>query len=197
MLASILILAPLLSYIPMAALAALLLMVAWNMSEARHFLRILKQAPKPDIITLLTCFSLTVVFDMVIAVGVGMGLAAMMFIQRSIQMTEIKMLEKKADHPHSENLPPEIVVYDLNGPLFFGSAQKALRMITTVNPKVRVVILDMSDVFLLDMSAIIVLESIIASMHKQNVLLVINNMKPHLVKKISHAGVRNFVFTKH
>jgi sulfate permease, SulP family len=189
-LASILLLAPLLSYIPMAAMAALLIMVAWNMSEAKHFVRTLKIAPREDIITLLACFSLTVIFDMVIAVGVGMGLAAMLFIRRSIQLSEIKLLANNEEHPHLENLPREIAVYDLNGPLFFGSAQKALKNITLVNPEVRVIILDMRDVSMLDMSAIIAMESIVSSLHRQGIGLVINDLQPRLILKLRRAGVR-------
>lgn len=183
-------LAPYLSYIPMSALAALLVMVAWNMSEARHFMRIMKVAPREDVITLLTCFSLTVIFDMVIAVGVGMGMAAMLFIKRSIQLTEIKRLESKEEHPHLENLPKEIVIYDINGPLFFGSAQKALKSVTTVNPGIKVIILDMSDVSMLDMSAIIVMEAIVSSLQKQGIGLVFNNLQPRLILKLRHLGAR-------
>jgi SulP family sulfate permease len=183
-------LAPYLSYIPMSALAALLVMVAWNMSEARYFVRIVKIAPREDVITLLTCFSLTVIFDMVIAVGVGMGMAAMLFIRRSIQLTEIKRLESKEEHPHLEHLPKEIVIYDINGPLFFGSAQKALKSVTTVNPGIKVIILDMSDVSMLDMSAIIVMEAIVSSLQKQGIGLVFNNLQPRLILKLRHLGAR-------
>lgn len=80
-LVSILLLAPLLSYIPMASMAALLLMVAWNMSEAKHFIRTVKIAPRDDVFVLILCFLLTVLFDMTVAVAVGMGLAAMLFIK--------------------------------------------------------------------------------------------------------------------
>ncbi len=189
-LATLLLLAPYLSYIPMSALAALLIMVAWNMSEARHFVRILKMAPREDIITLLTCFSLTVFFDMVIAVAVGMGLAAMLFIRRSAQLTEIKQQESQEEYPHLENLPKEIIIYDINGPLFFGSAQKALRSITTVNREVKVIILDMSDVTMLDMSAITVMEAIVDSLQRQRIGLVMNNLRPRLILKIRHLGAR-------
>lgn len=189
-LAAILFLAPYLSYIPMSALAALLVMVAWNMSEARNFLRILHIAPKEDVITLLTCFILTVVFDMVVAVGVGMGLAAMLFIRRSIRLTEIRRLADKEEHPHLENLPKEVTIYELNGPLFFGSAQKALTSITTVNPEVKAIIFDMTDVTMLDMSAIIVMEAIVSSLQQQGIGLVFNNLQPRLILKLRHLGAR-------
>lgn len=189
-LATLLFLAPYLSYIPMSALAALLIMVAWNMSEAKHFVRILKVAPREDVITLLTCFSLTVFFDMVIAVAVGMGLAAMLFIRRSIQLTEIKQQSDAEEYPHLEGLPKEITIYEINGPLFFGSAQKALKSITTTNADVRVIILDMGDVPMLDMSAIIVMEGIVSSLQKQGIGLVINNLQPRLILKLRRSGLR-------
>jgi SulP family sulfate permease len=186
-LASILIFAPLLSYIPMASMAALLIMVAWNMSEARHFVRTVKIAPGDDVIVLVLCFLLTVLFDMTVAVAVGMGLAAMLFIRRSISVTETSEIESN----HSEyNLPDNTVVYDINGPLFFGSAQKALKTITSVRPDVRVVILDMSEVTLLDMSAIIAMESIAKDFSKRNIGLIINNLQPRMILKLRRAGIK-------
>lgn len=187
-LVSILSLSPVLSYIPMASMAALLLMVAWNMSEAKHFIRTLKIAPRDDILTLVTCFSLTVLFDMTIAVGVGMGLAAMLFIHKSIRLTENTKIE--SDRLSKLALPSQISIYDINGPLFFGSAQKALKNITTITPEVRVVILDMSEVTMVDMSAIVAMESIVANLSANNVGLVISNLPPRIILKLRRAGVR-------
>lgn len=185
---AILSLSPLLAYIPMASMAALLLMVAWNMSEAKHFIRTIKIAPRDDIVTLLTCFSLTVLFDMTIAVGVGMGLAAMLFIRRSINLTESVMIE--SEHGDGADLPKEIAIYDINGPLFFGSTQKAMKNITSISPEVRVVILDMSEVTMIDMSAIIAMESIRSNLSANNVGLVINNLQSRMVLKLRRAGIR-------
>ena len=86
--------------------------------------------------------------------------------------------------------PKEIVIYDINGPLFFGSAQKALKSVTTVNPGIKVIILDMSDVSMLDMSAIIVMEAIVSSLQKQGIGLVFNNLQPRLILKLRHLGAR-------
>jgi SulP family sulfate permease len=185
---AILSLAPLLAYIPMAAMAALLLMVAWNMSEARHFVRTVKIAPRDDIITLMSCFLLTVFFDMTIAVGVGMGLAAMLFIRRSINLTESVFI--KSDNETDIELPKGIALYDINGPLFFGSAQKAMKNIAQVTPDVRVVILDMSEVTMIDMSALIAMESIQSTLAANRVGLVINNLQPRMLLKLRRAGIR-------
>ncbi|WP_258406990.1 C4-dicarboxylic acid transporter DauA [Shewanella rhizosphaerae] len=186
-LAGILLLAPLLSYIPMASMAALLLVVAWNMSEAKHFARTLKVAPRDDVLILLLCFALTVLFDMTIAVAVGMGLAAMLFIRRSISLTDARAVE--TNH-QAYQVPESVVVYDINGPLFFGSAHKALKTIALVRPDVRVVILDMSEVTLLDMSAIVAMESIAQDLSGKQVALIINNLQPRMLLKLRRAGIR-------
>jgi SulP family sulfate permease len=187
-LAAIVWLAGLLAYIPMASMAALLLMVAWNMSEARHFVRTLKIAPRDDIVTLLTCFLLTVLFDMTVAVAVGMGLAAMLFIRRSIIFTQGSRVSHEA--AHLLDFPRQVAVYDINGPLFFGSAQKALKNLTDITPEVRVVVLDMSEVTLIDMSAIVAMESIVKNLDRHNVGLIINNLQPRMILKLRRAGVR-------
>jgi SulP family sulfate permease len=186
-LVSILLLAPVLSYIPMASMAALLLMVAWNMSEAKHFIRSIKIAPRDDVVVLLLCFSLTVLFDMTIAVAVGMGLAAILFIRRSISLTQSSVL--KQDH-EGYHLPDSIILYDINGPLFFGSAQKALKTVTSVRPEVRVVILDMAEVTMLDLSAIIAMESIWNDLQKRNIGMVISGLQPRMILKLRRAGIR-------
>ena len=185
-LGSILALTPLLAYIPMASMAALLLVVAWNMSEAKHFIRTLKIAPRDDVIVLITCFLLTVLFDMTVAVAIGMGLAATLFIRRNISLTNTTRVEKT--HEACIDLPDEIAVYHINGPLFFGSAQKALQVIQLVTPDLRVIILDMSEVNLLDMSAIVALESIKADLDNQQIALIFSHLQPRMQQKLHRAG---------
>jgi len=187
--ASILALAPLLAWIPMASMAALLLVVAWSMSEARHFVRIVRIAPRDDVMTLITCFSLTVMVNMEIAVAVGIGLAALLFIRRSIDLTGARLIERHV-HAHGEPLPPSVLLYDIDGPLFFGAAQKALSEIASLRRDVRVVILDMSDVTMLDMTALVALESIVENLRQKGVVLVVNNLQQRMILKLRRAGIR-------
>lgn len=184
---AILFLSPLLAYIPMASMAALLLMVAWNMSEVKHFKRIVQIAPRDDVLTLLVCFSLTVIFDMTVAVGVGVGLAAILFVRRSIKLVETTQLEKEIDR----GLPKGVTIYSINGPLFFGSAQQAIKHIANIMPELRVVILDMSAVNMLDMTAIIAMEGISKKLADNNVGLIINNLQPRMILKLRRADIRN------
>jgi MFS superfamily sulfate permease-like transporter len=120
-----------LGYLPMSALAALLLLVAWNMSDARHFTHIVRVAPKSDVAVLLTCFLLTVTFDMVVGVSVGMVLAAFMFMRRMAEVTESKLVES-AHLALPGVLPEGVVVYEISGPLFFSAAQKAMTTLHVV-----------------------------------------------------------------
>ena len=185
---AIVLLAPMLAYIPMASMAALLLVIAWNMADAKHFMRTLKVAPKNDVLVLLTCFTLTVLFDMTIAVGVGISLAALLFVHKSMDSAESILMRK--DRHDFENLPNEVAVYDINGPLFFGSAQKALKNLTDITPEVNVVVLDMSEVTMIDMSAIIAMESIVDNLSNNDVSLVITNLRPHMIAKLKRVGIQ-------
>ncbi|MCC7406465.1 MAG: C4-dicarboxylic acid transporter DauA, partial [Phycisphaeraceae bacterium] len=124
-LAAVLALAPLLGHVPMASLAALLILVAWNMSEYRHFAHTLRVAPRADVIVLLSCFSLMVLFDMVVAVGVGVTLAALLFMQRMSALTHTRLTSGE----HMDliaSLPDDVLLYEIQGPLFFGAAEKAM-----------------------------------------------------------------------
>jgi SulP family sulfate permease len=106
-------------------------------------------------------------------------------------LTEINIIERKQEeHAHLNDLPSSVMIYDINGPLFFGSAQKALKIITNINPEIRVVILDMSDVTMLDMTAIVAMESIVTDLKKRSLGLVINNLQPRMLLKLRRAGVR-------
>ncbi len=188
-LAVILSLGPWLSYVPMAALAALLLVVAWNMSELPHFLRLIKISPANDVAVLLACFSLTVLFDMVVAVIAGLVLAAMLFIRRMVELTGVSMLDRH-EHPHLANLPEHIAIYDINGPLFFGAAEKAIRILRVTDQRVRVVILDMADVSMMDITAILALASILKQLNESQMLVIINALDAKLILRLRKAGIR-------
>lgn len=184
---AIVFLAPLLAFIPVSAMAALLLMVAWNMSEARHFLQTLRVAPRNDVLVLLVCFFLTVLFDMTLAVGVGMGLAAALFIRRSIEVTDTRNLAD--DHDNLGELR-EIMVYDINGPLFFGSAQKAVRQVAEIDAGTRVVVLNMSRVSMLDMTAIVAMKSIVEELESRQITLIVCELASRMRLKLRRAGIR-------
>ncbi|MGM0534928.1 MAG: C4-dicarboxylic acid transporter DauA [Pseudomonadota bacterium] len=182
-------LAGLLGLVPMAALAALLFIVAWNMSEARHFLHTLRSAPPGDVTILMTCFTLTVLFDMVLAVAVGMGLAAALFIRRMSLLTETQRVDT-GSHARIDALPGEVALYDINGPLFFGAAEKALTSLQHVDPRIRVVILDMHDVPSMDGTAIVALKALVDEMQRKDIALVLVGLPTRILVKLRRAGIR-------
>jgi len=188
MLLAILSLAPLLGLIPMASMAALLMVVAWNMSEAKHFVNMLRVAPRHDILVLLTCFALTVLIDMQVAVAAGMGLAGFLFIKRMTELSGVKLVNPESRHEGLE-VPREVMVYDINGPMFFGAAQNALKTLLSIRKEIRVVIIDMSDVPMIDMTAMVALQSIINNLARRNIALVICGMEADVKVKLRRTDI--------
>lgn len=175
-----------LSYLPMASLSALLLMVAWNMSEVKHFVNILKVAPKDDVYVLLTCFFLTVLFDMQIAVAIGIGLASILFIKRTIDLYSIELVNTKNLTTQHE-ISKDISIYDINGPMFFGAAQSALKTLLNTNEDTNIVILNMKNVTLIDMTAMVALKSIIDIFNDKNKKLIFCGLNSRIEKKLEKA----------
>ncbi|PUE64424.1 C4-dicarboxylic acid transporter DauA [Arcobacter caeni] len=184
-LVSIMFLSPYLSYLPMASLSALLFVVAWNMSEVKHFINIIKVAPKNDVYVLLTCFILTVLLDMQIAVAVGIGLASILFIKRTIDLYSIELVNTKLSiHP---DIPENISIYDINGPMFFGAAQNALKTLLNSNENTNIVILNMQNVPMIDMTAMVALKSIVDNFKSRNKKLIFSGLNERILKKLTKA----------
>ena len=170
---AVLLFSPLLAYVPMAALAGLLLLVAWNMSEVRHFLNVLRIAPRSDVFVLLLCFVLTVFFDMVIAVSVGVVLASLLFMRRTAELTHSRILDGSAGAESEHDLPTGVALYEIAGPLFFGAAQNAMGAMQSLRTDSRVIILSLGNVPSIDATGFVALESALQRLklaHKQVVL---------------------------
>lgn len=177
---SILIAAPLVAYIPMASLAALLLLVAWNMAEARHFIGVVRVAPKSDVAVLLICYFLTVVFDMVIAVSVGFILAAVLFMRRMVELTETRLsFESISEEADAVHLPHGVAYYEINGPLFFGAAQTAMRALHAIRgDRFRVLVLNLGRTSVIDATGLVALENAIDQVIRQKRRVVIAGPLP-------------------
>jgi SulP family sulfate permease len=188
-LVAILLLAPLFSYLPMAALAALLLMVAWNMSEPAHVLHTLRIAPRNDVLILLSCLLLTVLFDMVLAVGVGLLLAAGLFIKRMSELTDTEAVNKDLHHA-LQDLPEQVLVYAIRGPLFFAAAEKALSALRRFSPGVKVIIVDISAVPLLDLTALAALDNVLRDYRKQQIGLILLGSSAGVRRKLRRANIK-------
>lgn len=188
-LAAVLLLAPLLGHLPMAALAATLLVVAWNMGEFRHVAHVLRVAPRGDVLVLLTCFALTVLFDMVIAVSVGVVLAAFLFMDRMAESARADLLSEA--HPEFvHGLPKNLVIYEVAGPLFFGAASKAMSTLRTLRKNVKVVVFDLRAVPVIDATGLVNLESAIARLHGAGIFVLLGGLNRQPMEVIRDAGWR-------
>jgi sulfate permease, SulP family len=172
---AILVLAPLVAYVPMASLAALLLLVAWNMSDVEHFAHMLKVAPKSDVIVMLTCYVLTVFVDMIAAVSIGVVVASLLFMRRMAGFTQAKV-SGTGDTEH--DVPEKVVVYEIAGPLFFGAASRAMRALEILHSDVRVVVLALGNVPVIDGSGIVALESALRRLQTQRKFVIIAGPLP-------------------
>lgn len=157
-LAAVLVLAPLLGWLPMSALAALLLIIAWNMGELRHVVHMVRIAPWSDVLVFAACYLLTVVFDMVVSVTVGVMLAAVLFMRRMAEVSGAELVDGGSEFGGAR-LPSGVTVYRIDGPLFFGAAQKAMHTFSEIGEGSRVVIFDISRVPAMDVTGIVNLES--------------------------------------
>jgi len=176
---AVLLAAPLVAYVPMASLAALLMLVAWNMSDIRHVRHLLRMAPKSDVFVLVGCFVLTVLFDMVIAVTAGVLFAALLFMRRMAEMTEARVLTRATSASRGPiDLPSRVVLYEIAGPLFFGAAQQAMRQLDVLGANVRVVIFDLSKVSVIDATGLVALESAIDRLNQQRVFAILSGPLP-------------------
>ncbi|MFL6263275.1 MAG: C4-dicarboxylic acid transporter DauA [Thermoanaerobaculia bacterium] len=187
-LAAVLLLAPVLNYLPMSSLAALLLIVAWNMSEVKHFAHAVRVAPRSDVIVLLTCFSLTVVFDMVISVTVGVLLAALLFMRRMAEVSNVRLVDQ---HPIAkEGMPRDVLIYEVAGPLFFGAAQKAMSALQRVPTGIKVVVLDLSSVPAMDATGLVSLESTVSRLHGLGMFVVLGGVQGQPLRVLAKSGIR-------
>lgn len=187
---AILLLAPLLRFLPMASLAALLLLVAWNMSEAEHFIHTVRVAPKSDVAVLLTCFSLTVVFDMVIAVTVGIMLASLLFMRRMATVSGGHLA--RPDHRALPGpLPPGVVIYDLSGPLFFGAAERALNAMRAIGTDVKVIIFRMEQVISADVTGLVAIEGILRELERQHIKAIFVGLHGQAKAVFERGGLRD------
>jgi len=190
------VLMPFAGMIPMPTIAAILFMVAYNMSEWREFVHLCKTAPKSDILVLVLTFVLTVVFDLVVAIGVGIVLAAMLFMKRMSEETGVegwKYIDDEND-PDSITLrevPKNTVVYEISGPLFFGAADKILSI--HLKEKYSALILRMRSVNALDATAMHFFEQFYEKCQKKNIVLILSHVNEQPMHVMQKAGFDKLV----
>ena len=191
-----LLLMPLAAFIPMSCLAGVLVIVSYNMSGWRTFLQLMKN-PKSDIIVLFMTFFLTVIFDLTIAIEVGLLIACLLFMRRMAETTQIKVIADEIDpneetdaEVHEEHLiiPKGVEVYEINGPYFFGIANKFEELMAAMNdhPKVRVI--RMRRVPFIDSTGIHNLQNLCEMSHREGTHIVLSGVTPNVYNVLEHNG---------
>jgi sulfate permease, SulP family len=181
-------LAPLLAYLPMAAMAALLIMVAWNMSEAPKSFHLLKTAPRSDMLVFITCFSLTVLLDMVIAITTGILLAAVLFTREMARMTRVTDITG-GKRVAGARLPDGWQVFKINGPLFFAAADRIFGELAQLSASARGFILYMDGVTILDAGGLSALNKLIDTCRQDGTQVVIADLQFQPLRTLARAGV--------
>ncbi len=197
---------PLASLIPMPTLAAILIVVAINMCEWKSFVHMIKVAPKSDITVLLVTFFLTVVFDLVVAIEVGIVITSLLFMKRMADVSNIRGWTYKSEDDTTENdpmhislkkIPDSVLVYEIDGPMFFAAADNFLKI--SLDESKEVLILRMRSVPAMDVTALSSLVKVQKKCEKYHIVLIMAHVQEqpyHAMKKagfVERVGEENFV----
>jgi SulP family sulfate permease len=194
-------LSPLVSHIPLAALAAILIVVSWDMSEIGHFIRLLK-APFADRIILLTAFILTVFVDIIFAITLGMILSSLLFMKRMGELSKTVSFaalfqEGQSDFPEisdpdsiaKKNIPNGVEVYEIQGPFFFGAAHMLKDLLLHIAPRTNIFILRLRHVPLIDASGIYALKEFNQQCKKNNIVLFLSDIRGQVRHDLKKSGL--------
>lgn len=183
----LLIAGPLIAYIPMAALAAVLLIVAWGMSEVDRFRTLMRMNVGERVLLLLT-FALTVLVDLTVAIGVGVTLASLLFMARMSEAAGLLPDDEMAEHPNQRAaLPPGVEVFQLRGPLFFGVANEMLDALSRIGRTPQTVILRLDRVPYIDSSGIHTLGAFVQQAKATQTRVILCDMRPSVVAELRRA----------
>jgi len=199
------VLMPYAALIPMPTIAAILFMVAYNMSEWREFVELVKRSPKSDILVLVATFVLTVVFDLVIAIEVGIVMAAVLFMKRMADVADIQSWKYIEDDVSDDDMndlenirlrkvPKHTLVYEINGPMFFGAADKFMNI--SLDSHVKVVILRMRSVPAMDVNALHALNNVMKVCKKRHITVLLSHVQDQPLRMMQKAGFDKQVGTE-
>ncbi|WP_367606392.1 SulP family inorganic anion transporter [Legionella sp. W05-934-2] len=197
----LILLAPLAIHIPLAVLAAILFVVAWNMSEAKHFIKMARRAPRADVVILLMTFFLTVFADLVVAVNIGVIIATLHFLRRMAtsvevrQATEMELIQEFSPS-ESVKLPSNVLVFSVEGPLFFGAVENFERALAASHTDPGYLIIRLKWVPFIDMTGLQTLEEVILDLHKRGVTVLLSGANKRVTEKLKKAGILELVGLK-
>jgi SulP family sulfate permease len=184
----ILLFAPWAAHVPLAALAAILFSVAWNMADVKHVRRLLTIAPTTDKLLLLVTFALTVFVDLVVAVNVGVVLAALLFMRRMSEAVNVE--EQVFDGEDDVRLPRNVLVYRIDGPFFFGAAEKLENTLERVQLGIDTVVIRLGRVPFMDATGIGTLSEIVRRFQKHRVRVMLCGIHAAIASVLETSGIR-------
>ena len=200
---------PFAKMIPLSALAAVLILVAWNMSGWREFAALFK-SPKSDIAVLLLTFFITVFFDLAKAIEIGIVVAALLFMKRMADVSEVKVRnmdagEESGDNPEGSDdaeegapvLLPHVLIYEINGPFFFGAADKFAGAMSEIDKKTKILIVKMKHVPAMDATALHALSRIVKLCKKKKILLLVTGIQEQPRSVLDKSGLTAEIGEEH
>lgn len=198
----ILVAAPLAVHVPLATLAAILFVVAWNMSEMRHFISLVRRAPPADVVIMLVTFLLTVFVDLVVAVNIGVILATLHFLRRMAASVEVQELSnhdlrQELSDQGMTAMPAGVLVFSVDGPFFFGAVENFERALAFTHTDPRVLILRLRRVPFIDITGITALEEVIHDLQRRDVCVMLTGANQRVSDKLDKAGIVELVGRGH
>lgn len=190
----LLFLAPLAANIPLACLAAILFVVAWNMSEPRHVVKMVKRAPRADVVILLVTFGLTVFADLVVAVNIGVVLAMLQFMRRMAESVVVhqqngQALNKELAQEGWPGLPPGILVYAVDGPFFFAAAEAFERALADTHTDPQILVIRLGRVPFIDATGLQALEEVVDDLQARGVRVLVIEANQRVYHKLRKMGL--------
>lgn len=194
----LILLAPLAANIPLCTLAAILFVVAYNMSDIPHFIRMVRHAPRYDILILLVTFLLTVLTNLVIAVNAGVILAILFFVRRmhqSVLIEEQKLEALQAELAGNDIavFPKDTMVYRIQGPFFFGVAEKIERTLAATHTDPKIIIFRLKDVPFMDITGLETFNALIECYYKRGVEVYLCEANSNVVRKLTNVGILHWI----
>jgi SulP family sulfate permease len=186
--------APWVAHVPLCSLAAILFLVAWNMSEARHFVRMVRTAPRPDVVILLITFSLTVLSDLVIAVNVGVILSMLLFVRRMASSVEVVQVPRQdlahdLDMDTADDVPADVLVFSIEGPAFFGAVENLERVLSQTHTDPGAIVIRLNRVPFMDATGLQSLTECIDGFSRRNIPVVLCEARSNVLRKLIRAGL--------
>lgn len=190
----LLFLAPLAANIPLATLAAILFVVAWNMSDVRHVIKLVRGAPRPDVVILLVTFLLTVFADLVVAVNIGVVLAMLHFLHRMSESVIVRQqddarLQRELALEGHGMVAPDVLVYSVEGPFFFAAVEAFERALSNTRTDPRVLIIRLRHVPFIDATGLQTLEDVVEQLRARNVAVIFTEANERVRGKMRRMGL--------